>query len=367
MDLNQRMDQRLEQRLKLEQRLEARLYKQQINLDMALEQYLEQEDIIKGFIRWANEHNSWVNFNKSGFKFVYAALPYKIAGPIADKVGIGFAHCFYEPFEALFCGEKIAYAKGDWTLFVVKDMIPKELVDFVAIHERGEEISLGNHYFASQLEFALVSKRGKLKKYVDHIDENYPSKFIDLTQEVMFPVLPKELIEYLENEGKRNKKELERAEELIDEYPLPSRVLRLMDKYDNTTEKICKIIRKEIGTVQNELSTLSKVGTAYVPPEEIADLVNNYLSQTLRNIDTTQARVVSRARTNEELRMFSEIIGREAFKASGRHLIILKDFELIYRDAINNRRLVTVRYTPLDRAKQKSNREIKGYNLAVDQ
>ena len=135
-----RTEQRLEHKLRLEQKLEQML-QHQLNPKVILAQYLEQEDFIKGLIRWADDNNSWVNFDKDGFDFRYAVLPYEIAKPIADQYGPGFAHCLYNPFEGR--------VRGQWNLFVVRDMIDPNFEDFVALHERGEELSLGNHYFSS--------------------------------------------------------------------------------------------------------------------------------------------------------------------------------------------------------------------------
>jgi len=199
MSLTPTMKLKPEQRLKLEAKLEQKL-EQQLIQKMSLNLYLQQEDIVEGLIRWAEENNSWKVFNRKGFKFVYADVPYEQAKPIADTTGFGFAHCHFNPFDALILGCKFARAKGDWTLFVVGDKIPKEFQDYVAIHERGEELSLGDHYFASQLEWALATHDKKSKKYITFVDNEAPGKFVDLTQKVDFPIIPEELREYLEKE-----------------------------------------------------------------------------------------------------------------------------------------------------------------------
>jgi|TARA_Y100000310_G_scaffold266828_1_gene278509 ABC-type transporter lipoprotein component MlaA len=75
-----------ELRQRLEQKLAQRT-EQQLQIKISLEQHLFKEDLIQGLIRWANENDAWVNFNKMGFNFTRAQLPYDIAQPIADKYG----------------------------------------------------------------------------------------------------------------------------------------------------------------------------------------------------------------------------------------------------------------------------------------
>lgn len=357
-----RQEQRKEQRMALEQKLEARL-QMQCRQEMRLAQYMMHEDIITGFIRWATKHKSWVNFDKEGFNFKYAALPYCIAQPIADRVGFGFAHCMYNSFEALISGEKVALAQGDWTLFVVTDMIPKNLVDYVAIHERGEELSLGNHYFASQLEFTLPKKNGRLTPYVKFIDEKAPSKFIDLTQEVLFPVLPQELIDFLQSQGKRHPQEMERAEYLIDKYPLPSTVLRLMDKYAGISDKFCELLHKASGETQRNVYQ-SLLPGKIASPQEVADLISSALTKILTTLEPHEARVVSRAQANKQIREFEEVVLERIYPRIRRHIKIETDFAVAYKKAINGEKLAVVQKTTEDKL-YKQEGEIKDYASAI--
>jgi len=350
MSFEMRMEPRLEQRMQLEPRLEQ-LLEMQMKQEITLKQYLAQESLIEGFIRWTEENNSWASFNKDGFQFRYATLPYKIAKPICDIAGNGFAHCLYDAFEALICGRKTALAKGEWVLFVVRDMIPKEMEGFVALHERGEEISLGDHYFASQLEFAYAQKRRKIRKYISFVDKEAPNKFVDLTQRVLFPVLPQELVEYLQEQGKRNKTELEIAEKLIEKYPLPTSVLSLVAKYEEETEKICNLIsERTTGNTQRQLSKLFGI-QPYTPPEKAADLINEILSKTLVYIDPKIVRGVSRLRVNDALRTFYQVVNRQVLEKTRRSLEMPVDFSSAYEDALDNKKLVKVAYTPEDNLK----------------
>ena len=352
MALQQR--QTLDMRQIMQQKLEARLC-QQIRQEMTLGLYLVQEDLIRRLIRWADEHNSWVDFNKDRFNFTYAKVPYKLAAPLADILGPGFSHCLYHPFEGR--------AMGQWTLFVVPDMIPKELTDFVAIHERGEEISLGNHYFASQLEFAYSNKRGKIIKYIKFIDEKYPSKFIDLAQEVFHPVLPEELMEFLTQQGKRNQEEVQAAEELIEKYPLSQYVISKMDKYGKITDKIYEYLRVKTGETQRDIADLFEKNL-YSSAEETADLVNNCLSTILTVIDPSEARVVSRVQINHSFNNYKQFVNDVAYAKSGRHLNFPDNFELAYKDALNKRRLVTVIKTVEDKVIEM--KDVSGFATAAN-
>ena len=88
----QRLEQSLrqKQRLKLEQTLEQQLAQQQ-TMCMGLQQYLDQEEFIQELIQWTNENDAWVEFNRLGFNFRFANVPYLRAAPIADTTGPGFA------------------------------------------------------------------------------------------------------------------------------------------------------------------------------------------------------------------------------------------------------------------------------------
>ena len=145
-------------------------------------------------------------------------------------------------------------------------MIVPSSVELVAIHERGEELSLGNHYFATQLEFAYAQHSKNLKRHVDWIDTRFPSKFADLTQKVMFPILPEDLLEDLQAQGKRNASELEVAEKLITHYPLPFMLLKKMHEYSRATETVCKRLQIYLGLTQHAL--MQRFNTSPPPPRQ---------------------------------------------------------------------------------------------------
>jgi len=360
LEMNMEMSHRMDQRQTLEQKLEARM-EQQTKLEMVLAQYLLREDLITGLIRWADENMSWAEFDKSGFHFFYALVPYKLAKPIADIAGPGFAHCLYNPFEER--------GRGEWTLFVVPDMVPKEFVDFVALHERGEELSSGNHYFASQLEFAYVGKRKKIRKYLDWIDKTYPSKFIDLTQEVIFPILPQEVLDIRSERGKRKKTELNRAKELIDKHPLPTPLLKIIDRYYEVNKSVMDKLRTMMGRTQYRISTHYSIN-AYDGPEEAARIANEEIIHTMSRIQPAEARVISKVQARDFLGILAKTISYDTMRFANRALTMPTDFDVLYQHALDGRDVVNVLYRAEDKHVKEDRKtdqeEVSAFKLAVN-
>ncbi|MDO8628432.1 MAG: hypothetical protein Q7R56_01625 [Nanoarchaeota archaeon] len=347
MRLELSMGQELRQELKteLQQKLELRLeqkLEQQLHLHMSLGLYLLQEDIITGFIRWANSNDGWRVHDRDGFKFTYAALPYEIAKPLADSYGPGFSHCLYNPLTGL--------DANSWVLFTVPELIPKGLEDFVALHERGEQLSSGNHYFASQLEFAAVGKHRKVKPYVSFIDKHYPTKFVDLTEMVYHPVLPLELVERLEAAGVREATEVKLAEEFIAENSLPLPVLRLMNKYEGITHRICSDIRDLGIRLQNSLGEQllgyvhkeQRLVQAYVTPEVCVAQIRAAFNELVRHVAPEDVRVVPARRVNEELRLASQMLKRSFNRLTDGFLDFPEDFHAAHTALLSGKQIVNV-------------------------
>jgi hypothetical protein len=224
-------------------------------------------------------------------------------------------------------------------IFVVPDLLPSGLSDFVALHERGEELSLGNHYFASQLEFAAVSQAKKVRTYAKFIDDNFPSKFVDLMQKVNFPILPDELAEYIRETKKSSGQELKTAESMINSHPLPLSVLRKVEDYNNHTDAVCEAIRLSAGPVQRAIYDLRGEENLI---REAANLANGMLADTFRKIPYSQLRVAPRARIAEFYGIVMNLIKEDAFKIIGGHLNVPVDFGEAYQRAIKGKRIVEV-------------------------
>lgn len=324
MNLSMSMSPRQEQRLELEQRLEEKL-QQKVEQVMTLKQHLELEHWVIGVIRWVDEHKKWQTFDKWGFKFQYGLIqskitPYKMAG---------FAHCFYNPFEAFFG----RISRGDWTLFVVEDFAPLKFREDVALHERGEELSLGNHYFASQLEFAGVKKGRKTGEYIKWIDANYPTKFVDLTENVC-SILPEELRAELEHKESENK-ETYVAQDLIAKYPLPTAVMKKVIAYDEINEGAKEIILNCIGPCQQAVFQAGSV-------DEAVNSVNQIISDALRKVPNKKARVLVPQRMNASLELPFKVLREYFVKVTGKPLCLVDDFEALYRTIKEGKSVVNV-------------------------
>lgn len=327
------LSQKLELRQELEQRLEQRLRQQQ-KLEISLGLYLEQEDFTAGLVRMANSQDWWKTFKKDGFEFRYVAPPVEHVKGIVEKTGPGWAHCVYNPFEE--------HSKGEWIIFIVPDMIPEGLEDFVALHERGEELSRGNHYFASKLEFAYVGRRNKIRDYTKFIDSQYPSKFIDLTQEVHFPILPPELRAYLEEQEPQHTAEIEIAEKMIADKPIPTTILRKMVKYDDAANTVQKRIDSDVGKTQQLIwKEYNKPKAAY----SIADIIDERLSKVLRRVKPNEAKAIAR---HVSLQNYAEAVLHGIYDQTHRHVQIEQDFLKAYSKVQKGERIVEVMKTVED-------------------
>jgi len=333
-----RLELRQRARQELEERLEHRV-EQQARQEITLRQYLEKERIIERFLEWADEHNSWREVNKGGFRFSYAGLPYRVAEPVARIAGAGFSHCFYSPFEALIHGEKIALAKGDWAKFLVTDMMPvPRLAEPVPMHELGEELSCGDHYLASQLEFAWAVRRRTVSDYFKFVNESYPSKLADLVQKNLHP-MPQELKEFLKQQKAKKAEQLQLAQDLIDNYPLPKRVMVKVDQYGGVSDVVCGIIEAEIGQAVNDIQSSLSITAS---PEAAAGIANRYLSGVLQIIEPEYARVVSRARANEKLKMFEHYVNQQIIPEDRGKVKVETHFPFAYEKAKRGESVVSV-------------------------
>ncbi len=338
MYLEQRLDQRLELEIKLEQKL-------QLNQkhELTLCQYLEHEDFFKGLVRWVDNHNRWREFNKDGFNFIYADIPYKQAPHIIDNYGLGFAHCWFNSFDSLFFGNTIALAKGNWTLFVASEMIPENLVDLVAIHERGEELSLGNHFFASKLEIAYAQHKHKLREHISFIDDICPSKFADFFQEVNFPILPIELVEYLKSQNTNESiKDSERtkAEKIIEKYHLPISILKKIDLYLSASEDLANLLKSSIGPLQKQLHDNLKSNFTY--PESSIEIVNNSLYNIFSKVNRKYFNGLSNNVIIPEYESFVKLIGEWFYPNFKRHIAFPDDYKQAFQDFNQGKKLAII-------------------------
>lgn len=341
------MSLRLEQKQELKQKQELQ-QKQKLKQTISLKQYQTYEPIIEGLIKYAYEKDKWVDFSKDGFNFNYALVPYDLAKPIAKEYGPAFAYCKFDPWEAIFRGKKVALAKGDWIKFVVEDKVPEEVRDYVAIHERGEELSLGNHYFASKLEFAYASKKKDTKKYIDYIDNNLPSKFVDLEEKVLFPILPQELIDFIteQNVSPQKENELNISEEMIEEYPIPNKIIKRMNQYSKQTDLVCKQIESCIPRIQKNMFNMMSAGSDKIYTlQELVNCVNEEISYTIKNLPISNLKALSKPKINQSLEILSNV-GLQDLRQNFKSKVTLEDnLVKLVQKAKTGQSLINIDYT----------------------
>lgn len=224
------------QALSLRQEVLARLelglrIKQGLRLTLRL--YLKREEFFTGLYGEALEHRMVQQYQKHGMRFEYALVDAKKVAHL-KQYGMAFSHCLYNPFDAFFSGRKYALARGTWLLFVVRDMYPKmpqQFLEYAAVHERGEQVTLGEHHLATKLEFAIAQKERKLREYMAWIEQSCPEKFADVFSYQRHVELPEseELDKALEIFA--SSEEARTIKRFIEYFEWPSSVLRKLDWY----------------------------------------------------------------------------------------------------------------------------------------
>lgn len=225
----------LTQRQEMEMRLEQSLpHKQVQKLELTL--YMEREEEFKKLFRQALERDDICQYEKHGLHFQYARVQKQEVPFAAQGLGCGFAHCLYDQWDVLFYGHKVALARGSWLLFVVTDYFhphdfPAAYAEYVAVHEHGEEVTLGEHDLATRLEFSIAKKERKLTRYLTWLEEQAVEKFTDVFSKQTCLVLPdkEEFLQYLEMKSRQEY--AARISDLIQGMEWPAVALRKLNKY----------------------------------------------------------------------------------------------------------------------------------------
>ncbi len=335
-------EQRLEQKLVQKQTLQMQ---QKVTVKQTLKQYLEQEDFIKTLITYANTNDTWTEFNKDGFKFTYAKIPYELAKPIAKEYGYAFSHCMYDGWEAMLLGKKYALAQGDWIKFLVADKLLGLEADYFAIHEYGEELSLGNHYFASKLEFGYAEKNKHSKEYTQFIDAKFPSKFVDLQENVLFPILPEELIEIItaKEQSSQKQKELKLAEEIIEKYPVPNIVITKIKQYSFETDRICRLIDNCTVELQNGIYHI--LNTTY-STEQVASYIDKTIRESMKNLNIKSLNALSKPRIEQSIDILINHGLEEVRKNIKSRIIVETNLVKLVQKSKIGQSIVNIEYTP---------------------
>jgi len=278
--LSLRVSQSLEQRLEMELALTESLFiVQSLKLELIL--YKKREDELTKLYKKALEGGMVKLYDKNGMKFEYALISVKDISEDLKFYGFAFSHCLSNSFDALFLGKKYAMARGSWLLFVVYDMyqnIQNSFIEFAAVHERGEQVTLGDHNLASKLEFAISKKENLLVKYMKWLEEYCPDKFADVFNYQTHLELPSDdkfqeiLNSFVSSE------EVVKIKEMIEEFEWPHRVIQKLTLYKNNNEKVVEIITRALHIAE------VLAGEFLVPLKELVNRIRDEVTKQLRQI-----------------------------------------------------------------------------------
>ena len=285
MGMGLRMSLRISPALELRQALEARLtqglfIRQSQRLALAL--YRKREDELTRLYRKVLERRMVKRYDKHGMAFEYALVR---AEDVPDELKAdgnwAFSHCLYSALEALFAGRRHAMARGSWLLFVICDLyagMPERYLEYAAVHERGEQVTLGDHNLASKLEFAIAREEGKLIGYMGWLEENCPAKFADVFSYQAHLDLPAadEFQEVLELSTATE--EATRVRQMITAFEWPSRLLQKLTSYQKRGEAVAEIVTRALHAAE------VLAGEGGTPLKELIERIRGEVARRLRAI-----------------------------------------------------------------------------------
>lgn len=232
-------------RQNLEYSLEQSLtVKQSLNLELRL--YQKREDVCTKLYKDALEKGNVRQYAGHGMTFEFALVRKKaVPAWIYEKCGHAFSHCLMRGWDFLLGGEKYALAKGSWLLFVICDFypeMPQKSIEYAAVHERGEMVTLGDHNLASKLEFAIAAEEKNLRWYMEWIEKQCPEKFSDVFSYQTHLVLPasdefQKVLEIFQESDEASK-----VRRLIEQFDWPYTILQRLSKYNKANEEIAAIL-----------------------------------------------------------------------------------------------------------------------------
>lgn len=268
-------------KLTLNQKLTQQIkMKMSQTLTLSLKLYQKKENEAKKLWNLADKRNDIKEYNNHNMGFNYALIGKKDVSPkIIENYGYAFSHCLYNKFDAMLFGKKYAFSKGEWLLFVVKDLFnnfPRAYEHYAAIHERGEQLTAGNHFDATKLEFAIAKKEEMLTKYITWLNKNAPRKLGQVIEfEQFHQPLPKEnnFIDIAKQQS--TGEEAQTVKEMIEDFEWPTTVLIEIKKHKTKRKKIYKIIDNTLEMAKQKITGLlsKKQGQEY--KKEIENIFKN--------------------------------------------------------------------------------------------
>lgn len=251
--LSLRVSPALSLRQSIEARLEQGLFVAQ-KLQIILAPYLKREDELTRLYRKALRAKRVKLYEKHGMKFEYALVRAKDVPEDCKAYGNwAFSHCLYNKLEAFIFGTQYALSRGSWLLFVIYDMypnMPEEYIGYAAVHERGEQITLGDHNLASKLEFGIAKEENRLTEYMAWLEEYCPEKFADVFSYQTHLDLPAsdEFQEVLKLSS--SSEEATRVRQMIEEFEWPLTLLKKFELYQKQNEKVVEIAVAALRTAE---------------------------------------------------------------------------------------------------------------------
>lgn len=255
MGMDLRQSQRLEMRAILEQRL-TQAMRCEMTQKLEMRMYLRREDECKKLYEKALERGDVHAYQGHGLTFEYARVRRaELPRDVAAMHSCGFAHCLFSTWEALLFGKQIALARGSWLLFVVPDFfepaMPETYLQYVAVHEHGEEATLGQHDLATKLEFAISKQEREITRYLQWLEDRYPEKFTDVFANQTRIVLP-DSDEFQAVLNLRSQAEYaQRVREMIEGFEWPYRLLQKLSLYERKSRDVEDLIRKACASAVN--------------------------------------------------------------------------------------------------------------------
>ena len=286
MGLGMRMSLQISQSLRLRQEMEMTLsqnLRQSLTLELVqLLVYKKREEELTKLYRLALSHGMVRRYEKHGMTFEYALVAAKDVPAVVQASGdFAFSHCLFSGWDALFFGTQYALARGSWLLFVVHDHypdMPERFIEYAAVHERGEQVTLGNHNLASKLEFAIARKEGKLVEYMAWLEEQCPGKFADVFSNQISLELPDEEEFQAVLETFSSSEEATRTRQMIEDFEWPYRLLQKLTLYNKRNDDAATIVMQALRTAE-----ILVEGTG-IPLKELVSRITSEVARLLHRI-----------------------------------------------------------------------------------
>lgn len=282
----------------------------EVTYRLTLELYLEQEDVARRLWDGAASSGNIRTYQKHGLDFDYAVVNTRdVPADIVRQCGHAFAHCLYDPFEALLFGKKYAMKRGQWMKFVVRGVhepLPPEYTEYAAVHEYGEEVTAGEHDKASVLEWSVAKMERNLRRYLRWIEQNAPTKLMDLYAYSLYrDMMPEEMLEIAETYAAGDER-IQRVRELIESLGMPREAERIVERYAAKGEEIDELMSEFHGKASGIDFHLTGLGNVerrflmkYIMQHAVAEIVR-------RRLDRYMYYPVVEARRNDVLRFLEE-------------------------------------------------------------